>query len=175
MVYRFAPDWSGEVVAEALEDGVKSYLGTHFPASDIPKQARELYTRKLLGFIPDVTYSPVPLLALEDGPPLDMSHCVLRSVSPIHLEYLRNMGVAATLTVSLVIGGKLWGMIACHHGKPWFRPFAFRQDCQFLGQVTAARIERVPRPPRRPTGSSARKCWPSSSSKSRRPVTLRGG
>jgi len=140
MVYRFAADWSGEVVAEARADGVESYLGSHFPASDIPKQARELYTRKLLGLIPSVTYSPVPLLALEEGPPLDMSQCVLRSVSPIHREYLRNMGVAATLTVSLVIGGKLWGMIACHHGKPWLAPFALRQDCQFLGRVTAAQI-----------------------------------
>jgi two-component system, sensor histidine kinase and response regulator len=140
MVYRFAPDWSGEVVAEDRADGADSYLGTHFPASDIPKQARELYTRKLLGLIPDVAYSPVPLLSLEEGPPLDMSQCVLRSVSPIHLEYLRNMGVAATLTISLVIRGKLWGMIACHHGKPWFGPFALRQDCQFLGQVTAAQI-----------------------------------
>ncbi len=140
MVYRFAPDWSGEVVAEDRADGADSYLGTHFPASDIPKQARELYTRKLLGLIPDVDYSPVPLLSLEEGPPLDMSQCVLRSVSPIHLEYLRNMGVAATLTISLVIRGKLWGMIACHHGKPWFGPFALRQDCQFLGQVTAAQI-----------------------------------
>ena len=140
MVYRFAPDWSGEVVAEDREDSVDSYLGTHFPASDIPKQARDLYTRKLLGLIPDVTYCPVPLLALEEGPPLDMSQCVLRSVSPIHLEYLRNMGVAATLTISLVIGGKLWGMIACHHGKPWFGPFVLRKDCQFLGQVTAAQI-----------------------------------
>jgi light-regulated signal transduction histidine kinase (bacteriophytochrome)/DNA-binding response OmpR family regulator len=140
MVYRFAPDWSGEVVAEDREDGVDSYLGTHFPASDIPKQARELYTRKLLGLISDVTYSPVPLLAMDKEPPLDMSQCVLRSVSPIHLEYLRNMGVAATLTISLVIRGKLWGMIACHHGQPWFGPFALRQDCQFLGQVTAAQI-----------------------------------
>jgi light-regulated signal transduction histidine kinase (bacteriophytochrome)/DNA-binding response OmpR family regulator len=140
MVYRFAPDWSGEVVSEHREEGVTSYLGTHFPASDIPKQARELYTRKLLGLIPEVAYSPVPLLALEQGPPLDMSHCVLRSVSPIHLEYLRNMGVAATLTISLVVAGKLWGMIACHHGKPWFGPFSLRQDCQFLGQVTAAQI-----------------------------------
>ena len=140
MVYRFAPDWSGEVVAEAVGDGVKSYLGTHFPASDIPKQARELYTRKLLGFIPDVTYSPVPLLAFKEEPPLEMGQCVLRSVSPIHREYLRNMEVAATLTISLVIRGKLWGMIACHHGKPWSRPFAVRQDCQFLGQVTAAQI-----------------------------------
>ena len=139
-IYRFAPDWSGEVVAEARGDDVESYLGTHFPASDIPKQARELYTRKLLGYIPDVNYSPVPLLASVEGPPLDMSHCVLRSVSPIHLEYLRNMGVRATLTISLVIDGKLWGMIACHHGKPWSGPFAFRQDCQFLGQVTAAQI-----------------------------------
>jgi len=82
----------------------------------------------------------VPLLALENGPPLDMSQCVLRSVSPIHLEYLRNMGVTATLTISLVIGGKLWGMIACHHGKPWSGPFSLRQDCQFLGKVTAAQI-----------------------------------
>jgi two-component system, chemotaxis family, sensor kinase Cph1 len=140
MIYRFAPDWSGEVIAEARRHGVDSYLGTHFPASDIPRQARELYTRKLLGFIPKVTYSPVRLLFLEAGPPLDMSQCVLRSVSPVHLEYLRNMGVGATLTISLVISGKLWGMIACHHVKPWFRPFALRQDLQFLGQVTAAQI-----------------------------------
>ncbi|HEY0793092.1 MAG TPA: response regulator [Chthoniobacterales bacterium] len=140
VVYRFAADWSGEVVAEARSAEVDSYLGTHFPASDIPRQARDLYTRKLLGLIRSVSYSPVPLLALEEGPPLDMSRCVLRSVSPIHLEYLRNMGVAATLTISLVIRGKLWGMIACHHNTPWFRPFAVRQDCQFLGQVTAMQI-----------------------------------
>jgi light-regulated signal transduction histidine kinase (bacteriophytochrome)/CheY-like chemotaxis protein len=140
MVYRFAPDWSGEVVAEARSDGMDSYLGTHFPASDIPKQARELYTRNLLRLIPDVTYTPVPLNALQKGPPLDMSRCALRSVSPIHLEYLRNMGVAATLTISLVVSGKLWGMIACHHGKPWSCPFALRQDCLFLGQVIAAQI-----------------------------------
>jgi light-regulated signal transduction histidine kinase (bacteriophytochrome)/CheY-like chemotaxis protein len=140
MVYRFAPDWSGEVVAEDREDGVDSYLGTHFPASDIPRQARELYTRKLLGLIPNVTYSPVALLALEEGPSLDMTYSVLRSVSPVHLEYLRNMGVAATLTLSLVIRDKLWGMIACHHGKLWFGPYALRQNCQFLGQVTAAQI-----------------------------------
>jgi two-component system, chemotaxis family, sensor kinase Cph1 len=140
MVYRFASDWSGEVVAEARADGVISYFGTHFPASDIPKQTRELYTRKLLGVIPDVSYTPVPLLALEQGPPLDMSLCVLRSVSPIHLEYLHNMEVVATLTISLVISGQLWGMIACHHGKPWFGPYALRQDCQLLGQVTAAVI-----------------------------------
>jgi light-regulated signal transduction histidine kinase (bacteriophytochrome)/CheY-like chemotaxis protein len=140
MIYRFAADWSGEVIAEDRASGVDSYLGTHFPASDIPKQARELYTRKLLGLIPNVSYSPVQLLALAEGPPLDMSLFVLRSVSPIHLQYLRNMGVAATLTVSLVISGKLWGMIACHHGRPWYRPFSLRQDCQFLGQVTSAQI-----------------------------------
>jgi two-component system, chemotaxis family, sensor kinase Cph1 len=129
------------VVAEDRADGVDSYLGTHFPASDIPKQARELYTRKLLGLIPNVSYSPVQLLSLEDGPPLDMSLCVLRSVSPVHFEYLRNMGVTATLTISLVISGRLWGMIACHHGTPWHRPFSLRQDCQFLGQVTSAQID----------------------------------
>jgi light-regulated signal transduction histidine kinase (bacteriophytochrome)/CheY-like chemotaxis protein len=140
VVYRFAADWSGEVVAEDRAARVDSYLGAHFPASDIPKQARELYTRKLLGLIPNISYSPVQLLALEGGPPQDMSLCVLRAVSPIHLEYLRNMGVAATLTISLVISGKLWGMIACHHGTPWYRPFSLRQDCQFLGQVTSAQI-----------------------------------
>ena len=103
MIYRFAANWSGEVVAEDRAIAVDSYLGTHFPASDIPKQARQLYTRKLLGLIPNISYSPVRLLSLEDGPPLDMSLCVLRSVSPVHLQYLRNMGVAATLTISLVI------------------------------------------------------------------------
>jgi light-regulated signal transduction histidine kinase (bacteriophytochrome)/CheY-like chemotaxis protein len=140
MIYRFANDWSGEVVAEERATSVDSYLGTHFPASDIPKQARELYTRKLLGLIPNSSYSPVRLLSLEEGPPLDMSLCVLRSVSPVHLQYLRNMGVAATLTISLVISGKLWGMIACHHNTPWYCPFSLRQDCQFLGQVTSAQI-----------------------------------
>ena len=140
MIYRFAPDWSGEVIAEDREDGVDSYLDTHFPASDIPKQARELYTRKLLGFIPERCLFTRPIARPGGGAALDMSLCVLRSVSPIHLEYLRNMGVAATLTISLVIGGKLWGMIACHHGTPWFGPFSVRQDCQFLGQVTAAQI-----------------------------------
>jgi len=174
-IYRFAPDWSGEVVAEARGDDVESYLGTHFPASDIPKQARELYTRKLLGYIPDVNYSPVPLLASVEGPPLDMSHCVLRSVSPIHLEYLRNMGVRATLTISLVIDGKLWGMIACHHGKPWSVRLRSGRIASSWGRSPQRKSVRGRRQQHRPTELSERKFWPSFSSKSRQPVILQKG
>ncbi|MBV9999494.1 MAG: response regulator [Verrucomicrobia bacterium] len=140
MVYRFLEDWSGEVVAEDRDENVASYLGLRYPASDIPAQARELYRLNRVRLIADASYVPIPVLTRDPEPPLDMSRCVLRSVSPVHLEYLYNMGVAATLTISLVIDGELWGLIACHHSSPKFIDFASRQDCQLLGEVTAAQI-----------------------------------
>jgi light-regulated signal transduction histidine kinase (bacteriophytochrome)/DNA-binding response OmpR family regulator len=139
MVYRFDPDWNGMVVAESRADQLaSSYLGLHFPASDIPDQARRLYGINRLRSIPDIGYAPAGLIggrgAIPDRP-LDMSHCVLRSVSPVHLEYLRNMGVGATLTVSLLKDGTLWGLVACHHYQPRHVCPERRLACAFLGQI----------------------------------------
>jgi light-regulated signal transduction histidine kinase (bacteriophytochrome) len=122
MIYRLdADDWHGEVLAEARRADLEPYLGLHFPASDIPAQARELYLRSPTRVIVDIDYmaSPlVPVLNPITAQPLDLSLSQLRSVSPVHLEYLRNMGVRATLTASLLNDGQLWGLIACHHTMP---------------------------------------------------------
>ncbi len=126
MVYRFLPDYSGEVVAEALAGDLASYDGLRYPASDIPPQARALYLRNRVRVIADVDASPEPLMqSPELEGPVDMSYDVLRAVSPVHLQYLRNMGVKASMSISLVVDGHLWGLVACHHGTP--RPVDARQ------------------------------------------------
>lgn len=137
MAYCFDDEWNGEVVAETKRDDLEPFLGLHYPASDIPKQARELYTRNWLRFIADRDYTPVRILpepTTRNEKPLDLSFSVLRSVSPIHIEYLRNMGVSATMSVSLVRDGKLWGLIACHHYSPRYVPYDVRTACELLGQ-----------------------------------------
>ncbi len=135
-VYRFAPDWSGEVVAEANRGNLPSYLGLHFPAGDIPVQARALYVLNPERQIPDIGYTPVPLLQ-SDPEPIDLSAAVLRSVSPIHLEYLTNMGVGASMSVSILRHGRLWGLVACHHAAPHYVAPELRQACVLLGQLAA--------------------------------------
>lgn len=144
MVYRFDADWHGEVIAEERRADLEPFLGLHYPAADIPKQARELYTRNWLRFIPDRAYQAVGLhpssLDPETHEPLDMSHCVLRSVSPIHLEYLKNMGVAASMSISLLRAGKLWGLVACHHYSPRRVPYNIRAACELLGQMVSLQI-----------------------------------
>jgi light-regulated signal transduction histidine kinase (bacteriophytochrome) len=117
MVYRFRHDDSGEVVAESRDSALASYLGLRYPASDIPAQARRLYLRNRIRMIPDAHYVPVPILPDRNarGEPLDLAQLALRSVSPVHLEYLANMGVVASMSISIVSGGRLWGLIACHH------------------------------------------------------------
>jgi len=128
MVYQFQPDWSGEVVAEARDQALTPFLGLRYPASDIPSQARRLYLSTLLRVIPDVggravSIARAPTVGHEG--PLDLSQAIFRSVSSYHIEYLRNMGVGATLVTSLVVDGRLWGLIACHHTRakalPWHR------------------------------------------------------
>ena len=141
MAYRFRHDASGEVVAEAKIDALEPYLGTRYPASDIPAQARRLYTLSTLRLIADVASAPVPLLGAGGGAPVDLSYAVLRSVSPIHIEYLRNMGVGASMSVSIVIDGKLWGMLACHHGGPRHVPHSVRMACDVIAQVLAASLQ----------------------------------
>ncbi|MGY1602269.1 SpoIIE family protein phosphatase [Geodermatophilus sp. SYSU D00815] len=141
MVYRFDAEWNGEVVAESRRDDLEPFLGLHYPAGDIPAQARELYTRNWLRLIPDARYAPVPLRPAVNpltGGPLDLSRSVLRSVSPVHLEYLANMGVVASMSVSLVDRGRLWGLIACHGYRGPHRPsYADRTAAEFLGRTAS--------------------------------------
>lgn len=144
MVYRFSPEWSGTVVAEDGDGTLPSYLDLRFPASDIPAQARALYLRTRLRLIPDATYTPVPVLpALSplDGLPLDLSDSALRSVSPVHLEYMRNMGTAASMSISILVDGQLWGLISCHHASPLVLGPQIRSSCDFIGQLLAMQID----------------------------------
>lgn len=131
MVYQFGEDDAGKVVAESRAPHVEAFLNHHFPASDIPKQARALYLRNLVRVIPEANYAPAPLLPPLEAP-LDMSDCALRSVSPVHLQYLRNMGVTASASVSIVKDGRLWGLIACHHEIPRLLPYDIRAACRAL-------------------------------------------
>ena len=142
MIYRFLEDGAGVVLAEDKREADHSFLNHHFPATDIPKQARELYVRNLVRCIPDVTYAPAPLVpALAEGAALDMSDSVLRSVSPIHLQYMRNMGVGASASVSIVRDGALWGLIACHHAEPRLLPAGVRIACRVLAGALARQIK----------------------------------
>jgi light-regulated signal transduction histidine kinase (bacteriophytochrome) len=140
MVYRFDADWNGEVVAEDKVKSVKSYLGHSFPAGDIPPQARALYVRNTVRIIPDACYAPspiVPAILPSTGGPIDLSMVTLRSVSPFHLEYLANMGVVASMSVSIIRGGNLWGLVACHHMTLRVLPNPVLQGCELLAQATA--------------------------------------
>jgi light-regulated signal transduction histidine kinase (bacteriophytochrome)/CheY-like chemotaxis protein len=143
MVYRFDQAGSGEVVAEAVRSGLGSFLGLHYPASDIPAQARALYVRNIFRVIADVGATPVPIVPALDnrGRPLDLSLSVLRSVSPIHIEYLTNMGVGASLSISIVVDGKLWGLFACHHYGSRLPPLERRAVCELFGQMFALKLE----------------------------------
>lgn len=120
MIYRFDKDYNGEVFAESKREDIESFFGLHYPHTDIPVQARELYKKNLLRLIVDVNYQPVPLYTVDDQTEknLDLGQAALRSVSPIHVQYLHNMGVGATLTISLMHQDDLWGLIACHHYSP---------------------------------------------------------
>ncbi len=143
MVYRFNPDWHGEVVAESRAPDMDSFLGMHFPASDIPAQARALYTRNTLRLIADAHAQPVPLVPAvlpSLGRPLDLSGAALRSVSAIHLEYLANMGVGASCSISLLRDGELWGLIACHHRTTLHVPPATRRACDVLARLVALQL-----------------------------------
>jgi two-component system, chemotaxis family, sensor kinase Cph1 len=131
MIYRFDKDNNGEVIAESKIDNLESWLGLHYPHTDIPVQARELYVRNHMRMIADVNYAPVPLFARDEMgerkiETVDLSLSSLRSVSPIHIEYLKNMGVGATFSISLMHNKKLWGLISCHHYAPKYIPYYIR-------------------------------------------------
>jgi two-component system, chemotaxis family, sensor kinase Cph1 len=141
MAYRFRPDDSGDVVAEARREDLTPYLGQRYPAGDIPPQARRLYVLNTLRMIADVSYRAVPLVGAPASAPLDMSFALLRSVSPIHIEYLQNMGVGASMSVSIVVNGRLWGLLACHHMGPKRVPYSIRMAADVLAQVIASTIQ----------------------------------
>jgi light-regulated signal transduction histidine kinase (bacteriophytochrome) len=142
MIYQFDRAGHGTVVAEDKTDSLVPFLHLRFPASDIPAQARRLYVLQRVRAIPDVAYVPVPLLS-EAGPPLDMSFCALRGISPVHLEYLANMGVRASFSVSLLQGDALWGLIACHHDTKLMPSADLRALCDVIGQLLSLLIVRV--------------------------------
>ncbi|CAG8865634.1 Phytochrome-like protein cph1 [Pseudomonas fluorescens] len=142
--YRFDAEGNGLVLAEVADPGYPRYLGQCFPAADIPRQARELYRINRIRVIEDANYQPSPVLpALNPltGQTLDMSFASLRSVSPLHLQYMRNMGTLASMSLSIVVDGKLWGLISCHHDQPRRVSFQTRTACELLGNMLSLQIE----------------------------------
>ncbi len=143
MIYRFLEDDSGMVLGESRREDLSPYLGLHFPASDIPPQARQLYTLNPIRLKPDVNAPAsalVPVINPVTHESLDMSYCILRRMSPVHDEYLRNMGVTASMSLSILKGQQLWGLIACHHGKPKFVTHSNRIACEFLADFLSSQI-----------------------------------
>lgn len=141
MAYKFLEDDSGEVVAEAKTTRLESYLGLRYPASDIPKQARQLYLKQMMRIISSVEDERIPILSSSESlPPLDLSLAVSRAVSPIHIQYLKNMGVNASMSLSIVVDGKLWGLIACHHTYEKNLSFELRTVLEFLVETLSLKI-----------------------------------
>ncbi len=142
LIYRFDEHWNGEVLAEDGDGVLPSYAGLRFPASDIPPQARELYRLNRLRVIPDANYTPVPIEPPLDpgGSPLDLSFAALRSVSPVHLQYMRNMGTLASMSISVLVDGRLWGLVSCHNATPRRVNAQARTACDLLGKVLSQHI-----------------------------------
>lgn len=143
MLYRFDDDGHGEVVAEEKCDEMEPYLGLHYPESDIPKTARQMFCSNWIRVIPNAAATAADLYPVNNPitqQPTDLTHSILRSAFPCHLEYLHNMGVGASLTISLMKDNQLWGLIACHHRSPKYVPYELRKACEFLGRVIFSEI-----------------------------------
>ena len=144
VVYRFDDGGDGQVVAEKRVDDIDSYLGMHFPATDIPAQARALYHDNWIRNIPDAQYEAVPLVPAflhgTERDPIDLTHAVLRSVSPIHCQYVRNQGLRASMSVSLISDDTLWGLISCGHREPRYLPYRTRMACHSVGVLVSLMI-----------------------------------
>jgi chemotaxis family two-component system sensor kinase Cph1 len=141
MIYKFQDDGHGEVVAEEKEDHLESFFGLHYPASDIPKQARTLYKLNLTRLIANVNTNDSPILTFDDSEPLDLTNSSLRAVSPIHIQYLKNMGVYSSFSISLISHGELWGLIACHNYSPKFIDYKAREGSKLIGQILSSALE----------------------------------
>ena len=145
MIYRFDEEYNGEVFAESKNQNLEPFLGLHYPHTDIPVQARELYILNHIRMLADTHYTPVPLYGLDEKgktlETLDLSIAALRSFSPIHIQYLKNMGVAATFAISLIHKGKLWGLIACHHYTPRHIPYYTRIAAHLQAVFLSSQIQ----------------------------------
>lgn len=144
LVYNFDDDGNGHVIAEHVEAGYASYDNQHFPASDIPAQARALYVRNRIRLIADANYRSAPLvppLHPSTHQPTDLTYASLRSVSPVHVQYMKNMGTLSSMSMSIVVRGKLWGLISCHHDSARVPPFEVRTACEHIAQVLSLQIE----------------------------------
>ena len=143
LIYRFEEEGHGQVIAEASAPSMELFNGLFFPASDIPQQARELYRKNWLRIIPDADYQAVPLVPVlrpDTGEALDLTFATLRSVSPIHCQYMKNMGVLSSMSISLLKDGELWGLISCGNRQPLHVPHELRMACQSIGQVLSLQI-----------------------------------
>jgi diguanylate cyclase (GGDEF)-like protein len=137
MLYKFLPDWHGKVIAEVLTPGVQGFLGLRFPATDVPASARRLYLINWQRIIANIRSDSVPIIRALDSEPVDLSFSQLRAVHPVHIQYLKNIGVEASFSVSVVVAGRLWGLIACHHLSPKTVSLRERQLCEELARITA--------------------------------------
>lgn len=146
MIYQFDAEWNGDVIAEVKEEGMDAYFGLKFPASDVPKQARDLYKKTPYRLIPNVEYAPVrlyPVINPSTNAFTDLSFSNLRSVAGVHLEYLKNMGVAASMSTRILVDGQLWGLIACHHRTAKYLSFEMCSVFELLSNVVSAKISAV--------------------------------
>ncbi|WP_311970791.1 HWE histidine kinase domain-containing protein [Pseudomonas baltica] len=143
MIYQLGPDGAGKVIAESKRGDLESFLGQYFPGSDIPQQARALYLRNPIRVISDISLGTTPIVPVLDlsGEPLDLSYAHLRSVSPVHCEYLSNMGVGASMSISIIVNGVLWGLIACHHYGPRALTMGQRVAAEMFGEFISLHIE----------------------------------
>ncbi|WP_117191119.1 HWE histidine kinase domain-containing protein [Rhizobium terrae] len=159
MIYRFEQDGAGKVVSEYKRRDLESFKGQYFPAGDIPKQARELYIKNTIRVISDSRNLRVPIMPEIDeaGEALDLSFAHLRSVSPIHCEYLRNMGVAASMSISVVVDGELWGLIACHHYSPKVLAMPQRVAAETFGEFFSLHLNALKQRQLMETASRARR------------------
>ncbi|MBE9604322.1 GAF domain-containing protein [Acetobacteraceae bacterium H6797] len=158
MVYRFEADGSGRIIAESKRPDLESFLGQYFPASDIPQQARRLYLINTIRYIADVQDPFVPVMPVldEEAKPLDLSFSHLRSVSPVHCEYLRNMGVAASMSISVIVEGRLWGMIVCHNYQPRQLAMEERIAAEMFGDFFSLHLQAMLQKQRSETAVAAR-------------------
>ena len=144
LVYDFDDEGNGHVIAEALDEGYQSYMDQRFPGSDIPPQARALYVRNRIRLIADADYAPAPLVPALNPvthAPTDLTYASLRSVSPVHVQYMKNMGTWSSMSMSIVVRGKLWGLISCHHASARVPPFEVRTACEHIAQVLSLQVE----------------------------------
>jgi light-regulated signal transduction histidine kinase (bacteriophytochrome) len=143
MLYKFDPEGHGTIIAEDKQEKLAPFLGLRYPKTDVPQQARQLYLENWIRLIPDINYEPVAIIPTNNpttNQPIDLSQSLLRSVSPLHVEYLQNMEVDASMSISIIQDGQLWGLIVCHHYSPKFISYEIRSACEFLGQVMSLQL-----------------------------------